>query len=221
MAVVKPDVWVLTETRLSISPGNGYQLIASSEDAPDRGGEERWTAVWVRTGMSGNQVSTADPERTACAQLSGENGRDFYIYGTVLPWLSDRRRDPLRGAAAFMAALADQEHDWERIRRDHPDADLCVAGDLNQDLLAAGHYYGSAAGRTALRSALVRNGLECLTGGESDPVLREGGGASIDHICVDRGCRAGRVVVWPQREQLGRGLSDHHGVAVDLLTAQA
>lgn len=159
MAVVKADVWVLTETRLSFSPGEGYQLIASSDDAPDRGGEERWTAVWVRTGISGIQVSTADPERTACARLSGESGGNFYIYGTVLPWLSDRRRDPLRGAAAFEAALADQELDWKRIRKDHPDADLCIAGDLNQDLLPKGHYYGSAAGRTALRSALARNGL--------------------------------------------------------------
>lgn len=145
----------------------------------------------------------------------------LYVYGTVLPWLTDRRRDPLCGGMAFEAALTEQATDWRRIRAEDPDAILCVAGDLNQDLLPSGHYYGSARRRSALRVALAQAGLRCFTGDNADPVPRFGGGrASIDHIMVSDvplfvGAD-GQLTVWPEPEQIGARLSDHFGVAVDL-----
>lgn len=167
-------------------------------------------------------LPTRDEERTACARVIMPDGRPLHVYGTVLPWLSDRRRLPLTGTAAFLAALAEQAADWCRLRDTHLDAALCVVGDLNQDLRAAGHYYGSSAGRAALRAALACAGLTCLTGGDGDPVARLGGGrASIDHVCVAGLSVAGRddaISAWPAPEHIGRRLSDHHGVVVALET---
>jgi hypothetical protein len=211
------DVWVLTETRLALSPGSDYQLIAHSGPAPDREPDECWTAIWVRRGIDGEAARSGDPERTACARLRTPSGQPLYVYGAVLPWLTDTRRLPLTGAAAFAAALTEQAADWRRIRCADPSAVLCVAGDLNQDLLARGHHYGSAEGRRALRETLLEVGLTCLTAGEADPVVHLGNGrASIDHLCL-AGLAAGEstnVSVWPPHELLGARLTDHHGVAV-------
>lgn len=222
MARVDADVWALTETHLALAPGDGFRLVATSSPAPDRTPDERWTAIWARADLVADVIETSDPERTACARLREEHGQALYVYGTVLPWLSDERRVPLRGAEAFAAALEAQASDWCRLRSDDPRAVLCVAGDLNQDLLPTGHYYGSAAGRARLRGALQRAGLVCLTGEDRDPVARLGGArASIDHVCV-----AGlgdsvegaihTAVVWPTSAEVGSQLSDHHGVAIKL-----
>lgn len=222
MADVEADIWVLTETWASLAPAPGFRRVAVSADAPDRGEGECWTAVWVRGCIRGVQIPTCDPERTACARLSFRDRPPLYIYGTVLPWLSDRRREPVRGARAFQSALGEQAADWRRLRRDDSAAALYVAGDLNQDLLPRGHFYGSATGRDALLHALEEAGLCCLTGGAADPVARLGHGcASVDHICV-AGCprsagATSNVIVWPSPEMLGGRLSDHHGVAADIV----
>lgn len=176
--------------------------------------------IWARDELVATPVPTSDDERATCARLVMPGGRPLHVYGTVLPWLSDRRRLPLTGAAAFAVALAEQGADWRRLRDVEPAAALCVAGDLNQDLQLAGHYYGSAAGRAALRAALEGAGLTCLTGGDGDPVARFGGGrASIDHMCVAGLSLADgddAISAWPAPEHVGRRLSDHHGVVVDL-----
>jgi len=221
---VRADVWVLTETHLRVSPGAGYRLIVASTGAPDRTPDERWTAIWAREGIEAAPVATGDAERAACARLVIAGGQALYVYGTVLPWLSDRRRHPLTGAAAFAAAVAEHAEDWRRIRSSEPHAGLCVLGDLNQDLRTSGHYYGSAAGRTALRSALVATDLTCMTEGDRDPVARLGGGrACIDHVCVAGVSLAdgSDAVAWPAPEQVGRRLSDHHGIFIDLALAHA
>ena len=91
---------------------------------------------------------------------------------------------------------------------------------MNQDLLAVGHYYGSAVGRARLRAALANVGLTCVTGGEGDPVRRHDGvRASIDHVCLAgtwaaESGGAHDVVVWPEAPLPASRLSDHYGVAV-------
>jgi hypothetical protein len=222
IAAVDADVWVLTETQSEFTPGASFALIAASVEASDLSPGERWSTVWVRSGIYGEPVASGDAERTACARLRLPSGRQLYVYGTVLPWLSDGRRDPIRGAAAFQLALAEQAADWKRIRREAPDVGLCVAGDLNQDLLPVGHFYGSAAGRTALRDVLITTGLVCLTGGDRDPVAGLGGGrASIDHVCLTDSVLASLSAqpcsqIWPEPTQLGPTLTDHFGIAVEL-----
>lgn len=219
MASVDADVWVLTETWRDLAPGEGHRLIAESASAPDResAAGERWVAVWSRLPGAADALPTADAERTAATRLTAPGSRATIVYGTVLPWLSDARREP-RGADAFCAALEAQREDWDRLRRESPDAELCVAGDFNQDL-ASRHYYGSKRGRAALAAALERTGLVCLTAGAGDPVPLRGGKASIDHLCVSAGLvgdRDSALVAWPGVSEHGARLTDHFGVAVTL-----
>lgn len=101
------------------------------------------------------------------------------------------------GAAAFQAALDEQEADWLRIQKNHPKARLLVAGDFNQDLLDDGHYYGSRWRRQAILDALGRAGLKCVTAGSNDPVADQiEGHASVDHVCIPRDLRATVTSKW-------------------------
>lgn len=208
MALVEADVWVLTETHQDFSPGPGYRLIAHSADAPDRDVDrgECWAALWSRLPAAPVEL-TADLERVAAARVQDA----VTVVGTVLPWLTDGRTPGLRGEALFRARLAEQAADWKRLREDR--GPLCVAGDFNQDLLLAGHYYGSAGGREALRVALADVDLECLTGGADDPLSGALGLACIDHICVGglRILGRPRSTAWPAVGELSKSLTDHYG----------
>jgi hypothetical protein len=155
VTAVDADVWVLTETWRELSPGAGYRLVAASGPARDREADagELWVAAWSRLPGDAHMLGTTDPERTAAVRIAPPGARPTIVYGTVLPWLSDARTPGVRGAEAFCAALDVQREDWARLRREAPEAGLCVAGDFNQDL-AARHYYGSARGRAALADAL-------------------------------------------------------------------
>jgi len=87
------------------------------------------------------------------------------VYGTVLPWQHDAGPDkahPAPGWAEFARVVLEQGAEWLELRTRFPDATLVVAGDLNQNL-GGPHYYGTSAGRSALRSALAGAGLACLT----------------------------------------------------------
>jgi endonuclease/exonuclease/phosphatase family metal-dependent hydrolase len=221
MDVLDADVWVLTETRRDLAPGPEFRLVAHSEKAPDRTEGEVWVAIWTRLDPA-RPVATADSERTACMQLVAESGGSLLVFGTVLPWLTDRRRDPLRGFAAFDAALQEQKADWQKLKRANPHDLVCVAGDFNQDLLEEGHYYGSTRGRAALRTALEAAGLTCMTAGTRDPVAAQWPGyACIDHICISNEFMptVGSVHSWPSNAELGSRLTDHFGVAVSLNTS--
>src|ERR1035437_4324696 len=119
----------------------------------------------------------------------------------------------------FRASLAPQLADWIALVRQFPDRDLCVLGDLNQDL-SRRDYYGSRGNRLALLDALRNVGLSALTADPTHPVrgvARDR--ASIDHICVpglvvQQG--SARLEVWPSGAAPDRRLSDHYGVAADL-----
>ena len=211
IASINADVWVLTETRLALSPGPSFRLASSSKTASDLCPHERWTSIWVRDELETCSIDTCDAERTACARILSGDRKKLLVYGSVLPWRGDPRK-------SFTAAVHEQEADWRDIMNSEPDADFCLLGDLNQDLLPTGHYYGSKDGRRALRDSLSRAGLTCLTGGANDPLARPGNClAGIDHICV-----SGTPVlkappqVWPPPGQLDQRLTDHYGVVVTL-----
>ncbi len=214
MTDVDADVWVLTEAFRGFSPGTGHELIASSADAPDResGRGECWVAIWARLPSLPVHL-TADLERAAAAQVCGA----LTVVGTVLPWHGDNRHAGQRGSAAFLTRLGEQSADWQRLRAGQ--SALCVAGDFNQDLLPAGHYYGSAAGRQAMREALASASLDCLTGGEDDPLVSTRGRACIDHICVGGVRAVKRRSVWPAPGELAKQLTDHYGTWADLEVA--
>ncbi|MGF1569457.1 MAG: endonuclease/exonuclease/phosphatase family protein [Nodosilinea sp.] len=216
---INADIWVLTETNLRLSPGANYQQVASGR--PDRPGQagERWVQIWGRGGEM-LSLETEDKARTACALVSLKNGPDCLIYGTVLPWLdSPWRSHPVTQGEAFLAALALQQADWQRLQLNHPNAVLIVAGDFNQDLDTF-HYYGSRRNRLALQAALAEVGLACLTAGDHDPVRRliNGQHANTDHICIahSQASQFQTSFAWPAALDDLRGLSDHFGVGVEL-----
>jgi hypothetical protein len=188
MQVVDADVWVLTESHAQVAPGDGYRRIAQSGRDHATDAEESWVALWSRVG--GTPVITTDRDRTAAIEVAFGPDRSLVVFGTVLPWLGSRWRNfPAANSVAFGASLAEQVSDWERIQAEDPRRELCVAGDFNQDLLAAGHYYGSKVGRAAVRSALNTAMLSCPTSDPADVVYHHTAGraAGIDHICISAG----------------------------------
>lgn len=219
MRSIKADIWVLTESRTSVSPGDEFTLIAHTRrdgaDSPD----ECWVAIWSRVG--GDSLPTADGDRSAAVELAAGSAAPLVVFGTVLPWLGSSWRDiAASGAQAYSASLSNQASDWRGYRVAVPARRLCIAGDLNQDVLSTGHYYGSKLGRAALRAALVAESLVCPTAHPADAVglHTEGLAAGIDHICVsdDLVEPSAPVQVWPHASELGSALTDHFGVCIAL-----
>ena len=214
---VAADVWILTETRAGFTPGTDYKGFCSgTPDEPERAGEV-WAAIWSRYPMD-KLGPTSDAARSVAALIQPPTGAPLLVYATVLPWVGSQWRGrPGRGGEAFGAALDAQAADWLRLKDEHPAAELCVAGDLNQDL-SDHHYYGSTAGRQQLICALESAGLRSMTAYPTDPVRAVAPDrASIDHICVPKASTRWRddaLEVWPQRPAPDRLLSDHYGVAV-------
>jgi hypothetical protein len=217
MQAVDADIWVLTESHSHVAPGVGYQRIAQSGRASATDADESWVAVWSR--IAGTPVVTTDRDRTAAAEMPFGPAGSLVVFGTVLPWLgSGWRNIAAANGAAFRASLAEQVADWTRIRAEDPRRELCVAGDFNQDLLTEGHYYGSKAGRAAVRSALDTSMLSCPTSDPNDAVHHHTAGraAGIDHICISAGLSMATdsAHVWPAPEARGATLSDHFGVCI-------
>jgi endonuclease/exonuclease/phosphatase family metal-dependent hydrolase len=214
---IDADLLVLTETHLGMTPENGYHSIASGprHRTPEHGRDigERWVQIWVREDWAIAPLETSNDLYTACA-LVDCSGRSCLLYGTVLPWPETADQDQV-----FATALAAQQADWQRLRATYPEAVLIVAGDFNQDLNAL-HYFGSRRNKQALRQALDRVGLACLTAGENDPVhqLLNSQHSNTDHICVTHNSPSQfqQAFVWPQRLEDLRGLSDHFGVGVEI-----
>jgi endonuclease/exonuclease/phosphatase family metal-dependent hydrolase len=216
LAAVAPDVWVLTESHPDFVPAPGYVRRAVSAEAPDRSGGGRWVVIWARTEIAAEPLAVArEPERAAAVRIRRPGGRELVVFGTVLPWRGDTRHSDVRGGQAFARSLGLQAADWDTV----PGAELCVAGDFNQEFGANGPV-GTRAGRAALEAALAARDLACVTGGVHDPLLARGWRANIDHVVVSRGLRTRSVAeVWPEHFPLPRGLSDHHGVCVSLADA--
>jgi endonuclease/exonuclease/phosphatase family metal-dependent hydrolase len=218
---VEADVWVLTETHDDVEPGPEYRSASTSGADRASGPGERWVSIWSRFPIE-PLPSTSDPVRAVAARIAPARGTPLIVYGTVLPWLgSSWRGIEAVDGKAFEAALDVQAADWRAIRRIHPDHDLMVAGDFNQDL-ADTHYYGSRANRLRLTAALQQADLIALTASGDDPVRRGSPtNACIDHVCVSealrRRCRS--VHRWPDTPRPDRRMSDHFGIAVEFSPA--
>jgi len=211
---IDADVWVLTESHVAFSPGREYNLVAHSSRLNSPDPAECWVAIWTRIG--GQLVETTDTDRTAAVRLNGRRATKITVYGTVLPWLGSYWRDkPPTDGIAFGASLRAQADEWCAFSAE---GELCVAGDLNQDLLTRGHYYGSKKNRSALLSALAEARLECanIVGGDAVSRHTRGGAAGIDHICVTPGLsiEESSCLVWPDVAEFDSKLSDHFGLSV-------
>ncbi len=206
------DVWVLTETHDELDLGAGYSAVATGQRATGRAGA-RWTAIWSRFPIT-RSLPVEDAHRTVAALIESPAG-PLVVYGTVLPWHSDRGPDASAATwAEHHRVIPMQAREWAKLRDDFPGAALCVAGDLNMNL-GGRHYYGTRQGREMLRLGLKGAGLVCATETERVPegLLRHG---PIDHVCLsERLAGTARVAdAWEGKDAEGIRLSDHSGLVV-------
>ena len=220
MATVAADLWVLTETRASISPADGfYGLHAPSHPARRPDEDERWVSIWSRWPLRPTGLPP-DPRGAVSALVSRPEG-ELIVYGTVLPWANEKGDDgDAKMWQVHYAAIERQGQDWRALRQQHPELPLVVAGDFNQDRDGSG-WYGTRHGRDLLTKALEDAGLVCLT--DEDVVatgkLREH--HLVDHIAVCSRWASdahARVTCWERADHDGTRLSDHPTVAVDIGT---
>jgi hypothetical protein len=214
---MQADIWILTETHASLSPGLDFTSATPEESDPIHEPGEAWVTIWSRFPME-SVTRTSDPARTCAARILPNGSRPLVVYGTVLPWIGSTWQSiPSANGAAFSAALNAQCSDWLSLQREHLDCDFVLADDFNQNL-SPSHYYGSRQNREALQSAIAAAGLRCLTAADLDPILQHAPNhASVDHVCVSSGLGlVGSPISWPQSDKPQKGLSDHFGVLAEI-----
>lgn len=208
------DIWVLTETHDDLDLSATHRPIHSTQRPTGRPGA-RWVSIWTRYDVL-YPIDVADPERTTAAMLHTPMGL-MLVFGTVLPWHSDRGRHGDEIEVPYWSEhhreVQRQGAEWSEMRDRHKYALMCVAGDLNMNVNGP-HYYGTKLGRSLLAEAMDANRLSCVTSTDRLPSgsLRY---PPIDHVLVSDSLVANTSVVatWEGTQDSVR-LSDHSGVVV-------
>lgn len=215
------DVWVLTETHDDLVPPDCPYVAHAAprpRNSPRVRAGSRWVSIWSRFPiLESDAVSTTDGERTVCALLDRGGDGHLLVYGTVMPWHSDRGRHPpdatVPNWSEHHRVVPEQCREWTELRAAHPGAMMCVAGDYNTDM-GSGTRYGTKRGIEMLRRGLDESGLYCATepGRFPEGLLAE---APIDHIAlpVEWQTRASVVAAWPASKGV---MSDHSGCVVEI-----
>ncbi len=213
------DIWVLTETSNDLDLGPGYAHV-STEPRPGRRAGEQWTTIWSRYPIV-ERVPLADACRTVAALVASPLGA-LVVYGTVLPWHSDR--GPERDAATrvpnwseFNRVAPLQAAEWAALADARPDAHLCVAGDFNTSL-GGKQDYGTKQGRELLRAGLRAARLACVTEWDRLPPGSLGR-SPIDHIALSMPLaeRSRVVSTWEGTDSSGLRMSDHSALVVEVM----
>ncbi len=218
MDQVDADVWILTETRTSFSPGPGYHGLHTPPH-PQRDvltGDERYVGIWSRWPLTPVEEIFPDGRGAITARCETPLG-PLLIQGVVLPWANDRGSD---GTATMWQeharAIERRAADWQELRRHHPRVPLVVAGDLNQSRDGSS-WYGTRAVRDALTAALEAGELRELTAQDVVTTGHLQCHHLVDHVCVSRWLEVdAELRCWEQVDDRGIRLSDHPTVAVDL-----
>jgi hypothetical protein len=215
---VNADLWVLTETRLGVCPGDGFEGLHTPphpQRRPDA--DERWVGIWSRWPLIPTGIPP-EPSGSVSAVVDRPEG-PFVVYGTVLPWANEPGEDGTAGMwEIHHREIVRQGEDWRRIRLRFPDLPIVVAGDFNQDRDGSG-WYGSRRGRALLTEALEGADLRVLTGDDMVASGRLARNHLVDHIAVSSTWSLGsdvEVSCWEPRDSDGTHLSDHPTVAVAL-----
>jgi endonuclease/exonuclease/phosphatase family metal-dependent hydrolase len=188
------DILVLTETdsRLNLNYKSCFSTL------PPENSEIKYAETETRVSIYTNydfvrQYATFDEHTAICVELKTGAG-NILVYGTIIGVLGNRHKD-------FMPDLLRQIADFERLAGN---GNLCVCGDFNCSF--SDNYYYTKAGRTAIENVFATNRIEPLTRNQPE---------CIDHIAVSRefvgDCRI-EICEW----NLGKKLSDHKGIAVDI-----
>jgi hypothetical protein len=216
MASVAADLWVLTESRTTISPEDRFQAVHSLPDSfhrPDH--DERWCSLWSRWPLT--PIPTRDTPWSATALVRSPLG-DLIIYGTVLPYHAQPPRASGFGVqqwGEFFREVHLQAEDWGHLRRDFPGIPLVVAGDLNQSLDGA-RWYGTKSTRQALLDALRGADLRCVTAEDMVACGKLRRHHLVDHVCVTGDLDRESLVCWEPVAADRTRMSDHPGVLVRL-----
>lgn len=210
------DIWVLTETHDDLKPLTCPYAVHARQRVKNWSGirdGSRWVSIWSRFPVLEDvRIEVSDPFRTVCAAFSVNNSRTLIVYGTVLPWHTDRgafpKENPPPNWSEHHRVIPEQGREWAAIRTRYPDAALCVAGDFNSDMVD-GRRYGTMQGVAQLAKGLGDAGLYCATEpsrllNHNLPVL------PIDHIAVPLGWRTSIEYAWG----VDRALSDHSGLVI-------
>ncbi len=218
MSKIDTDIWILTETHQDITPSPFYSLICEEIDK-ERNSGERWSSILSRYPIESLNHFVSDKKRCVAGKIEHPKLGSIIIYALVLPWIGSKWQGiPSQGGAAFAAALATYQSDWQKLKLSYPKALHVIAGDLNQSL-ADWHYYGSAQNRSKLELALKESSLHPLTSGSNDPIARDSSPhACIDHICISKNktMKIISTVRFPNTDEPDKKLSDHFGVLVEL-----
>src|ERR1019366_3225579 len=218
---VDADIWVLTETNAAIDLSGTHNAVVSASVATLHKAGENWTTIWSRYPIT-SQPKPYGPSIAVCAE-SDITGKPWLVYGTVLPWHSDKGQSGTApGWTEHYRVIPLQGKDWNLMRAAFPSHRFCVAGDLNQsrDGLVwpwGREYYGTKKGRALLTDELNIAGIKCVT----EANLFSKGlktRSSIDHVCVDLDSarRIKAVRAWEAGCGNGKPLSDHNGIYADL-----
>jgi hypothetical protein len=212
---VAADVWVLTESRTSLKPVDGYQGINSPAHSPRLNDPERWVSIWSRWPI--RSASIRQSFWSATALVDTEFGR-VVVHGVVLPYRNEKNPDGgrLRIWDEFSKELMLQGDDWAALRREYPGVPLVLAGDFNQNLDRQ-RWYGNADTRRALGVALKGADLSCLTAADMVESGKLKQNHLVDHICVSADLRGNvEVDCWEPVNGDGVRMSDHPGVVARL-----
>jgi endonuclease/exonuclease/phosphatase family metal-dependent hydrolase len=148
---------------------------------------------------------------------------DLIVYGTVIAWANEPfcdDGDPARMWQVHAAEIDRQGAEWARLRAQHPELPLVVAGDFNQNRDGA-RWYGTHAVRDSMTRQLRSAGLRCLTDVDVVAAGMLGSHHLVDHICVSPDLDlVGDLQCWEPREaSTSVRLSDHPTVLVTLRKA--
>jgi hypothetical protein len=218
MVTIDADLWVLTETRASISPAAGYHgLHAPPHPTRRADDDERWASIWSRWPLRPTGLPP-DPRGAVSAIVDHPTG-PFIAYGTVLPWGNDRGDDGRSDAwQGHYAAIEKQGAQWWQLRELHPEARLIVAGDFNQDRDGSG-WYGTHHSRDLLTTALEGAELSCVTVEDVVATGKLRRSHLVDHIAISTTWAEDAEVTlhcWEATDADDVRLSDHPTVAIDV-----
>lgn len=213
----RADVWVLTETHDDLTP-EGCPHFAHSEPRPKnwsgiRSGS-RWVSIWSKYPIIEKiTLDKGDHARTVVAILDLGESKKMLVYGTVLPWHTDKREPGQPNWSEHHRVIAEQTAEWSVLQKQYPNVPLCVAGDYNTDM-GTGSYYGTKQGIAALRSGLTEGALFCATEPDRFPEKMLAF-PPIDHVALPVSWAHGTSVVaaWPADKP---NLSDHSGIIVEV-----